>query len=179
MAVGRPSKLSENQWDEIKARMVKGEKAADLAREFKISKTRISERVAKRIETVKAVANQLVSAETALRSLPVSEQISAMNLADELKSISTHLVGAARFGSATAHRLAGIANAKVSEIDDADPLSSQSVETLKGVSALTRLANDASTIGLNLMAANKDRLREGERRPVPSGLGHFYGDSED
>ena len=102
-----------------------------------------------------------------------------MNLADDLKSISLHLAGAARFGSATAHRLAGIANAQVAEIDDADPLCPASVETLKGVSALTRLANDAGALGMNLLAANKDRVREGERKLVPAGLGHFYGDSED
>ena len=70
-----------------------------------------------------------------------------------------HLAGAAKYGSATAHRLSGIANAQVDRIDDANPMNEASIETLKGVSALTRLANDSSQIGLNLLNANKDRIK--------------------
>ena len=156
--MARPSKLSDAQWDEIKRRALAGEKAADLAREFKVSKTAISVRVSKRIETMKVVANQIVDAEQALRTLPVSEQISVLSLADELRSISKHLAGAARYGAATAHRLAGIANAQVDQIDDAEP--EASVVVLKRIGALTKLANDASTIGLNLLAANKEQAKK-------------------
>ena len=156
--MGRPSKLSPGQWEEIGRRLAKGERASDLAKEFGVSKTRVSERFSARTETVKAVANQLVAAEEALRSLPVSEQLSALSLADDLRAISTHLASAAKFGSATAHRLAGIAHAKVQEIDDAAPLTADSLESLKGVAVLTRMANDASQIGVNLLAANKDRV---------------------
>jgi len=156
--MGRPSKLTEAKWEELKARLAKGERAADLAREYGVSKTAISVRVSKRAETVKEVANQLVAAERALRELPVSEQLSALSLADDLRAISTHLASAAKFGSATAHRLAGIAHAKVQEIDDAAPLTDESLESLKGVAVLTKMANDASQVGLNLLAANKERV---------------------
>ena len=170
--MGRPSKLTDAQWEEIKGRVTKGEKPADLAREYKVSKAAVSNRVSKRIETIKTVANQMVSAEQALRSLPVSEQLITISLADDLRSISTHLAGAAKYGAATAHRLSGIANAEVQKIDDADPLSAQSVESLKGVSALTRLANEASVIGRDLLAANKDMTRKGEggEPETPSGV---------
>jgi hypothetical protein len=33
--MGRPSKLTDKQWDKSAQRLLKGEKAADLAREFK------------------------------------------------------------------------------------------------------------------------------------------------
>lgn len=171
--MGRPSKLTESQWEELKARLSRGEKAADLAREYGVSKTAISARVSKRVETVKAVANQLVSAEDALRSLPVSEQVLALNLADELRAISMHAASAAKFGMATAHRLAAIAHGLVARIDDAEPMAS--VHELKAIAGLTEVSNKAATIGLNLLAANKDMLVAGAQPDVPSGLDHFYG----
>lgn len=167
--MGRPSKLTEKQWDEIKRRIASGEKASDLAREYGVSKTAISARVSKRIETVKAIANQIVSADQALRALPVSEQLLTLTLVDDLKAISGHLAGAAKFGAATAHRLSGIANAKVQEIDDAAPLDAASLEALKGVALLTRVANEASTIGVNLLAANKETVKDlnQQAKPLP------------
>lgn len=177
--MGRPSKLNEKQWDDIKRRLATGEKAADLSREYGVSRATISERCQKPSETIRDVANQLVSADSALRSLPISEQAITLSVFDELRAISGHLAGAAKYGAATAHRLSGIAHAKVQEIDDAAPLTEKSMESLKGVAVLTRLANDASVIGVSLLSANKDRMKEAEekaaKRSVPAGLGHFYG----
>lgn len=45
-------------------------------------------------------------------------------------------------------------------MDDADVLSDESMEAMKGVSALTKLANDSSSIALNLLAANKDTVKQ-------------------
>jgi Helix-turn-helix domain of resolvase len=175
--MARPSKLNDDQWLDIKKRLLGGEKAADLAREFGISKTAISTRVSKRVEAVKSIANQALAMESALVAMPVSEQILAVNLIGDLRSISTHLAGAGKFGAATAHRLAGIVNDQVSKVDDAEPL--KSVSTLHGIAALTKLANEASQIGLNLLNANKDAVKEANQaeRDVPSGLSHFYGDA--
>jgi len=165
--MARPSKLTEKQWDEIKRRIANGEKAADLSREYGVSKAAISTRVSKRIETVKSVANQIVSAEIALHALPVSEQLLTLSLVDELKAISMHLAGAGKFGAATAHRLSGIAHAKAQEIDDAAPLDGESLESLKGISALTKMANEASQIGVNLLSANKETVKEFNQQSKP------------
>jgi len=165
--VGRPSKLTDKQWEAIGKRLLAGEKASALAKEFKVSSATLSERFSEKLGNVKAVANQLVSADMALKALPLSEQIAALSLADELKAISMHLAGAAKFGSATAHRLAGIAHGKVQEIDDAKPLDDESLAALKGIAVLTRMANDSSTIGLNLLNANKDRIKRLEDEDTP------------
>lgn len=167
--MGRRSKLTDRQWEEIQKRLLAGEKASDLAKEFRVSPATISGRFSKSIGNVKSVANQILATETALRSLPISEQISAISLADDLRAISKHLAGAGKFGAATAHRLTGIAHAKVQEIDDAAPLNEESIEALKGVAVLTKMANDASTIGLNLLAANKEAVKEmnQQARPIP------------
>lgn len=156
--MGRPSKLTEKQWQEIDARLLKGEPGRSLAREYDVSEAAIRKRFGAH-KQIKAVANQLVAAEMALEALPLGARVSARTLADDLKEISSHLAGAARYGAATAHRLSGIAHAQVVLIDDADPLGVDSIETLKGISALTKLANDSSVIPINLLNANKDSVK--------------------
>lgn len=168
--MGRPSKLTDAQWETLKRRLIAGEKAADLAREYGVSKAAISVRVSKRVETVKNVANQLVEAEEAVKALPFSEQVAVYQLAEDLRAISMHLAGAAKYGAATAHRLLGIANAKVQEIDDAQPLNAQSVESLKGIAVLTRVANDSATIPTALLNGNKETVKQlnEQGRPPPA-----------
>ena len=156
--MGRPSKLTEKQWQEIDARLLKGEPGRSLAREYDVSEAAIRKRFGAH-KQIKAVANQLVAAEMALEALPLGARVSARTLADDLKEISSHLAGAAMYGAATAHRLSGIAHAQVALIDDADPLGVDSIETLTGISALTKLANDSSVIPINLLNANKDSVK--------------------
>ena len=170
--MGRPSKLTDLEWKAIGARLLQGHKAADLAREYGVSKTAISVRFSGRSETVRSVAKELVSAEVSLRKLNPTEQVAALSLAEELRSISAHLAGAAKYGAATAHRLAGIGHALVQEVDDADPLAS--MDALKAVAVITKMQNDNAHIGLNLLAANKDKGLT-QQEEVPSDLGHFYG----
>ena len=168
MRMGRPSKLTEKQWAAVEKRLLAGESASALAAEFKVNRAAVSRRFSHSIKTVKAVANQLVASNEALRSLPVAQQITARTLADELIAISMHLAGAGKFGAATAHRLSGIAHAKVQEIDDAAPLDDKSFEALRGVAVLTKLANDSALIGIGLLAANKDMVKEINAGPAQS-----------
>jgi predicted DNA-binding protein YlxM (UPF0122 family) len=158
--MARPSKLTDKQWETIGKRLLNGESAASLAREFDISKASVSTRFSKRTETIKDVAKQIVATEAALSFLNVSEQMAARSLADGLKDISGHLIGAARFGAATSHRLSGIAHSKVMEIDDAAPMDDLSRKALSDVAALTRMANESSEIGVNLLKANKETIED-------------------
>lgn len=138
-------------------RLLKGEKAAALAREFGVSKSSISARVSKRIETVKSVANKVVEADQALKELPIPDQIAAMTLIDDLKAISSHMAGAGKFAAASAHRLAGIAHDQVLKIDDAEP--EKSLKAMARFSALTKMSNEASHIPVNLLAANRELVK--------------------
>lgn len=176
--MGRPSKLTDAQWEQIGKRLVDGESGRALAREFDVTEAAIRKRFGSQVKKIKDVANQLVAAESAFKALPISAQISARTLADRLTSISEHLCGAAEYGAMTAHRLAGIAQNKVSEIDDAKPLNAESLESLKGIAVLTKMANESSEIGVNLLRANKeavDRIntepeKEEETKPVRPAL---------
>jgi hypothetical protein len=157
--MGRPSKLSPEQWETIGKRLAAGETRTKLAREYGVDESAIRRRISPITPAVRNVAEKLAEAQNELAALPVAHQYTALSLADDLRAVSTHLAGAAKYGSATAHRLAGIAHNKVAEIDNAAPLDSDSREALRDVAALTKLANEAASTGLNLLAANKDRIQ--------------------
>lgn len=168
--MGRKSKLTEAQWAEVERRLLAGEKRDHLAREFKVSGPAISQRVGKKIVTVKAVANQLVSAEQALRNLPIRDQVQALNLANDLRTTSVHLAGASAKAAAISHRLTSIASTEMEKVDDAEPMGD--LARLKSVSTLMNLAKDAAHIPLNLLAANKERMKAlGDEPPeVPAAV---------
>jgi transposase-like protein len=167
--MARPSKLSIEQWSEIERRLAAGEKASDLAREFGVNPSQITRRVTQQSQKVREVAQQVAKAQTALAELPPAQQYNALSLAAKLRSISDSLASAAELGAKTAHRLQALANTEVGKVDDVNPL--QSVENLKGVSALTKLANDSASIALNLLAANKDTVKQiNTPEPEPESL---------
>jgi hypothetical protein len=163
--VARPSKLTAQQFREIERRVAAGETIRGLAREYGVAEATLRGRgVSAHTAQVREIAQKLAAAHSELATLPVPQQHLAIQLADELREISQHLAAAARYGSATAHRLAAVAHAQVQALDDAKPLSDASVTTLKGVSALTRLANDAAQVGLNLLKTNEDTIKEHNER---------------
>jgi hypothetical protein len=175
--MARPSKLTPAQWDEVGRRLLAGETARSLGREFGVSETAIRKKfgahqsVSSQSLQVRTAAEKLADANSALEALPIAQRQVAIDLADKLRSISGSLASAAELGAKTAHRLQALANSEVAKVDDAEPL--KSVENLKGVAALTKLANDSASIALNLLAANKDtvtRLNEQGSAPEESGL---------
>lgn len=150
------SKLSEVQWSAIKDRVAQGESVASLSKEFKISRAAIANRVSQSVQAIKSAANQIVRADEALKALPITDRVSACNLAEKLKSISGHLASAAESGARTASRLAAMAHTQVDALDEYDPLSKP--ETLKGIAVLSQMANEASQTGINLLRANKETV---------------------
>lgn len=171
--MARTSKLTDKQWTIVEKRLIDGESARALGREFGISDAAIRKRFGSQHKDIKRVANQMVEAEIAFKSLPISSQVLAKNLSDKLISISEHLAGAAEYGAMTAHRLAGIANDQVSLIDDAEP--EKSVESLKRINALTKMANESSEIGINLLRANKEMVDDLNKSSKPVAPAIDYG----
>lgn len=168
--MARPSKLTPDQWAEVERRALEGaESLRAIAKEFGIDEAAIRRRVNPQTPQVRRVAEKLADAHTELAALPRPQQYMAVSLADKLRNISTSLAAAAELGAATAHRLSALANSEVTKVDDADPLAS--AENLRGVHALTKLANDSASIALNLIAANKDtvtRINAGDQEDKPA-----------
>ena len=97
--MGRKSSLTDAQWAEVGKRLLKGEPARAIARDFKTSEASVRRKFPAQRKDVKDVANQLVAADAALKALPISSQIDAITLASELSAVSMHLAGAAKFGA--------------------------------------------------------------------------------
>lgn len=163
--MARQSKLTDKQWMEIGERLLAGESGRALAKEFGLSETAIRKRLGSQCEEIKTVAHQLFEADKALKALPISSQVQARTLADDLKAISEHLASAAKYGSMTAHRLSHIAHVQTNMIDETAPLE-LNMPALKGVAAFTATANEAAKIGLNLLAANKEMIAVGQEGDV-------------
>lgn len=189
--MGRKSSLTPDQWIQIERRIVlDGESVNALAKEFSINESCIrrkikpnkaekAERAIKLDPSLPEIAAEKIAADSALArinhriaELPYAKQQIVSDLTSRLTNISGHLCSAAEYGAATAHRLSGIANGKAAEIDDAAPIDEESLVALKGIAALTRMANESANIGLNLLSANKDRIKEmdnaGNEPPNPS-----------
>jgi hypothetical protein len=175
--MGRKSALTPEQWVEIERRvLLDGDSVYKLAIEFGVNESSIRRKIKpnktdkaefgeKTAPELREIANRKVAAdvesrqvESVIASLPYAKQQIVMTLAQRLTNISTHLASAAEYGAATAHRLSGIAHAKAEKIDDAAPLTGDSAEVLKGIAVLTRMANESSEIGLNLLKANKETI---------------------
>lgn len=165
--MGRPSKLTPAQWAEVERRLLAGEGASALGREFGISEAAIRkkfgshESVSAKSTKVRAVAEKIAEANVALEGLPARQRSAALDLAELLQSTSLSLGRAAELGAKNSHRLQHMANTALQQVDDALPLSEEkSVAALKTVAALTKMANDAAHIPVNLLAANKERMKE-------------------
>lgn len=169
--MGRKSVLTPEQWVEIERRhLVDGESLNSLAREFGVNESSLRRKIkpnkAESPNTpnplqqlaVEKAANEKEAKDIADRIavLPIAKQQIVTDLSAKLRSVSDHLACAAEYGAMTAHRLAGIANQQIQKVNDADPLAGDSVEILKGVGALTTLANQSAQLGMNLLQANKE-----------------------
>lgn len=179
--MGRKSSLTPEQWVEIERRhLIDGESINALAAEFGINESSVRRRIKPNKaeaqnspKPLQVLASEKVEADKAVRriaeqiaELPIARQQIVSNLAQKLTNISGHLASAAEYGAATAHRLQGIAHSKVAEIDDAQPLTEESIESLKGIAVLTRMANSSSEIAINLLRANKETVDDLNRQDL-------------
>lgn len=162
--MARPPKLTPEQLIQIEMRLLAGESPEKIAPEFGVSGMAIRKRFgsnqsrAAQSLNVKQAAQQLVEARAAIQALPPAHRSVALSLAD----LSETVLRTAEIGSRTAYRLTSLANSQAAKIDDADPTkdNSPSLNALKSVVMLTKAANESSVLTSNLLAANKDRLRE-------------------
>lgn len=171
--MARPSKLSEKEWNSVQKAHIDGESIRSLSRKYKVAESAIRARISAQSKTIKKLANQIVETEREFQDLPVNAQCAVISLADELKAISTHLASSAKHGSMASSKLNAMMHAEVQRFQDGaqesilngvSPLTTESIENLKGIGALSRLANSASEIGLNLLKANKEAI-DGMNKP--------------
>ena len=154
--MGRRSKLTEKQWAEIDKRLRAGEKIRPLAREFDVAESCIRDKFS--AQQIKIIANQIVTAENELNALPLAVQITAHEEINKLRAISANLENAAHYGAITAHSLSRIAAKQTEKVNKDDPM--ESADVLQGIAALTKLSNEASSLGMSLMAVSARNRQE-------------------
>lgn len=156
--MGRRSKLTEKQWAEIDKRLRAGEKIRPLAREFDVAESCIRDKFSAQHKKIKIIANQIVTAENELNALPLAVQITAHEEINKLRAISANLENAAHYGAITAHSLSRIAAKQTEKVNKDDPM--ESADVLQGIAALTKLSNEASSLGMSLMAVSARNRQE-------------------
>jgi hypothetical protein len=150
-------KLSEKQWEDIlKRHIIDGVGSRALSIEYKVPESSIRSR-AKSAQSaqIKTTANQIVEVSQNISELNPFAQSLTFTLASRLRNISSDLAEAAEIGAGISKRLSAIAAGQSLNIDFNNPL--ESMDELKSIEILSRLSNDSSKIGLNLLAANKDQ----------------------
>ena len=166
--MGRRPKHTKHEQEQMFERILKGEKPADIAREFGLTKGRVSQMYAQRTKEIKETAERLAHVEADVSRMPLSDQIMVRNLAEELKSISLNLASAGRYGACVAHRLNAIAHGQMERIDDINP--EKSTRELQNIAVLTKIANGSAEIGLKLLGANKEAMTPEDEEPAPLGI---------
>jgi len=171
------SKLTDYQWAEIEERLLAGESQSQIAKDYDITQRAISKQMSSRVKTVEIVAHQMVKAKKAFDTLPVSSRVNAQTLIDRLMNISDHMASAAEYSARNAHKLSRLATDHLESVDSAYLL--KDPNTLRVVTGLTNMANEASKIPLGLMNASKEqmqRINEPEAEQIKT-LDEFYGNS--
>ena len=152
------AKLTARQWIKLKSRMDAGETAADLAREYKITRQAIYDRFNGIPRKVKTAANQIVANEQALQktlqNLTPTLQIDAWSLAADLLHASKHLGGGAKYNAMTFHKLAGMANIQAQKLDDENI----DTEAILNIGGLIRVSNEAAKAPMDMIKANQKAI---------------------
>lgn len=164
--MGRPSKLTLDQWSEAERRMAAGEGVRALAREYGVDPSVISRRLSQQSQRVRNVAQQVAAAQNALAELPLSQQHAALSLAEKLRSVSDSMADVAVLGADTARHLHRLANAKAKVVTE--QTIDGAAEVLRTVAALTKMGNEAAAVPLGLISATKGKADEPPPDDLPS-----------
>jgi len=148
----------------INNRRLADESDSALGREFGISEAMIRKRFGPKVRSdgakVRKVAETLALANAALAELPPSQRGAAISLADMLGRVSRDLATSALNGARTSAIMSSVATRAAERVKPEAPMESQ--EDLQAVAAATKLANDAASVGLALIAANRQAPLPGE-----------------
>lgn len=151
--MGRPSKLTDEQWEAVASRIIKGETLSDVARSLKMSKGTISERVRPLLEKLKTVAERVVETQQVVSALPVIEQRLVITMANRMSSIMDHVTSASEDKAAVSSKLARVARVMADKIDPNGPINAEDV---KAIAVIVETSNRADSAPRDLMNANRD-----------------------
>lgn len=162
--MGKQKRLTQAEWATLEKRLMAGESARSLAREYGNTEAAIRHRFGqvKKIK-VEDAAMKLVEARQAIESIPPTLRPQVNALADTLQQISEMAARSAELAARTAYRMSHIANVQASKLDEENP----DVETARMVAGFTDTANKAAYQPLELMKANKSVMENAQAEDDP------------
>lgn len=183
--MGRPSKLTKEQWLQAEhEHVVDGVAIMTLAKKYGVHESALRRRlrpnqaeVARGVNTLRDLAKEKADAvqelalvEGKIAELPVTRQVIVNDLAERMKSITVHLTCAAEASAETSKKLALLARAQANRIDITKPINDKTRDTVSAISAITRTANEAGSIGMGLIAAHRVGLPGSAPGDEPGGV---------
>ena len=163
--MGRKSKLTDEQWQEVLRRKLRGETYRALAKEFGVGEATIRGGISAHAREIKGAAEQMVSVSRKVESMPISAQAEVITLAQFLRQGEQYLASAGMRGARVAERLNTVAERQMEKVDLDNPGNhkdeiSMAVGCLKG-------ADMGGQLMLKLIAAGiGEEASDEQRRPI-------------
>lgn len=147
---GRPPKaFSPEKQAAIIAALSEGRTTREVAATFGEPEATIRSRFSAISAQTISVASQLVSANCAVKTLPIPAQGVAITLSQKMQAITAHLADAALDSSMVSAKAAAVARRQAERIDpEAEEID---LETLTNMAGATRIAMGAAELGIKLM----------------------------
>ena len=165
--MGRKSKFTDKQWEDVDRRLLEGESARSIARDLDCSEAIIRARKKTRVEKIKDAANQVVAADRALKALDLPAQRTALTFAQKLQAMGDGLAEAGMLGAQNAADLKYIGRVELSkalaELQGGNVAAAAAA--LERVKQLGALANDEADIAVRLTTAQKDQVKKAQEVP--------------
>lgn len=165
--MGRKSKFTDKQWEEIDRRLLEGEAARSIARDLDCSEAIIRVRKKARVEKIKDAANQVVAADRALKALDLPAQRTALTFAQKLQAMGDGLAEAGMLGAQNAADLKFIGRVELKKAMQAlqDGNFAAAAAALERVKQVGALANDEADIGVRLTTAQREQVKKAQEVP--------------
>lgn len=160
--MGRKSKLTPEVRQRCIERRIAGESYASIAKSVGMSESALRGNISGESESIKDVANQMVSADRAFNQLGISAgisaQITAKSIASKLMRAMDNLSSGAELMAGSYLKLAMAHNVQAAKVDEANPMSAESAPALVAMAALGKLANQAAEVPIAFARVMREGL---------------------
>lgn len=151
--MGRKAKLTPQQIKHYQDRHVEGESIRSLAKEAGVSEVTLRGYIGETARKINNVANQIVAADWALKSLPIAAQAQAQDRAARIQRMKANLESGMEMLSGNFMRLASMSQTELSKVDETALTEDSTIERLRSVSRLTAMANTSVEVPMRMAAA--------------------------
>ena len=155
----KPREISTELQAEIIAALTSGQYTLrQLASKFGIPESTIRLRFSNVAARTISAANQMVSANRAINSLPIAAQGAAISLATKLQTMASVLGDAALDSAFVAAKAAAVAKKQAASLDES--AEEPDIDRLTNIAGAARIAREAAGLPLQLLAMGMDKVRD-------------------